>query len=136
MGTDQGADRTRSMCRNPRPGAGSQCSLSREGWEDSCSLRPAPAGAPGPALQLSPCLRLWQEETAGSLGTRTAGRGRDVVTFFPAPHGKEMTSVLHKWDFLCSWKIDINAVFDDVSPGGMGAPPAARCAHGQPRCPP
>lgn len=33
-----------------------------------------------------------------------------------------MTSLLHKWDFLCSWKIDINAVFDDVSPGGMGAP--------------
>lgn len=79
-------------------------------------------GPPGPALRLSPCLQHWQEETVGSLGTRTAGRGRDVVTFFPALHGKEMTSLLHKWDFLCSWKIDINAVFDNVSPGGTGPP--------------
>lgn len=43
-----------------------------------------------------------------------------MATFFPAPHGKEMTSLLHKLDFLCSWKEDINAVSDDVSPGGTG----------------
>lgn len=41
MGTDQGANRIRSMCREPRPGAGSQ-----EVWEDSCSLHLASAGAP------------------------------------------------------------------------------------------